>query len=256
MDTILWDEESDHYTERAFKKAGMKWERWKEDGGHYTEDAFKKAGGNIEHLLKPHRDFACNLAAVLDDQGITPSDVLDLGCAYGATTRALAERCTHARFTCVDPGHKSLKWAKALNPSANARFQQGHAHDLPFEDETFDLVILCMVLQWVPRACLLRTIAQIERVLRTDGVIAIKEFLPYRALRSQFCYNPDVYIFKNDYARFFTAFPWLREIHRTTSPAAEDEDHQCCFCVIRKLPIEAAYTLVDAAREEPSGDHS
>lgn len=227
MDSILWREESDHYTERALKAKAS----------------------DIDALLAHHRDMAVEGKRVMDSMGFTPRRVLDIGCGYGGFVQAFGELYPRASFMGVDPGLESIATARRVASHGRAEFMVGHGHDLPFDDESFDLVLLVMVLQWVPRAYLARTIAQVERVLRVGGLILLWDFMPFKMVMSQSRHNDQVYIFKNDYKDFFTAYPWLRLVHHYVKRLERGPDYQFSCSFIKKIPIEQVYDLVPGPTE-------
>jgi 2-polyprenyl-6-hydroxyphenyl methylase/3-demethylubiquinone-9 3-methyltransferase len=92
---------------------------------------------------------------------------LDVGCGGGL----LAEE--FARLGCVvtgiDPSAPSLETARSHASAAGLRidYQVGTGEHLPFEDDSFDLVYCCDVLEHVQD--LGRVLAEIARVLKQDG---------------------------------------------------------------------------------------
>src|SRR5262249_39370278 len=102
--------------------------------------------------------------------------VLECGCGTGAQTVILASRNPGARMTCVDISATSLEQARLRVEAAghrNVEFLEANIFDLPFDDEHFDDVFLCFVLEHLaaPAAAL----GAVKRVLRRDGTIAVIE---------------------------------------------------------------------------------
>lgn len=229
MDTILWKEESDNYTKRAF-------------------DLFK---GNLFHG-KDDPNFVCDIK-VLKKFIDNPSEALDIGCAFGGTINNLMKIFKDTKFHGIDPGKESIKIAEELINSDKALFSNGYSHDLPYEDDKFDLIIITNVLQWVPRKYLMRTLAEIDRVLKDNGVVFLMDFLPNRSISSKSKHNENIYIFKDDYMSFFTSFPWFKEVYKELSKVEEGEDQQRMLSIIRKYPISEVYLLKVAAEENNNG---
>ncbi len=104
------------------------------------------------------------------------STVLEAGCGVGAQTVALAKRSPQAGFTSIDISPDSLDRARALTESegvTNVRFQQADIMGLPFEDQSFDHVFVCFVLEHLgdPPAAL----AEMKRVLKRGGSMTVIE---------------------------------------------------------------------------------
>lgn len=236
MDTILWDKESDAYTKRGH-----------EDGQKYLYRDKANRRFWVNEFLKVSPIFSPN-----------PQVILDLGCGYGGTIHEIFDKFNNAKIIGIDPGEETLKMARENNQAPNVEFKKGHSHQIDLPDNSVDVVNLCMVLQWVPRKYLIQTIAEINRVLKEDGIVYINEFLTNRPVYSQSVHNSLVYIFKDDYAKYFTAFPWFREVYRFVYKIESGEDQQRYTAVIKKYKNEDVYlgkTSVTDIKEGSADDH-
>ena len=100
-------------------------------------------------------DQAKTLAPLMHHDTSYPegSRVLEAGCGVGAQTINLARNSPQAGITSVDISTPSLNHAKALinkEGISNVRFQTADIMELPFDDETFDHVFICFVLEHLP----------------------------------------------------------------------------------------------------------
>jgi SAM-dependent methyltransferase len=124
------------------------------------------------------RDQAGTLVDLLHSDTAYPrgSAVLEAGCGVGAQTVTLAQRSPEARFTSVDISAASIAEARRRTDEAgltNVQFQQGDIFDLPFDDESFDHVFVCFVLEHLSRP--VHALAALERFLRPGGSITVIE---------------------------------------------------------------------------------
>jgi SAM-dependent methyltransferase len=94
-------------------------------------------------------------------------NALDVGCGEGRFCRLLRTVGVHA--TGLDPAPSLLEQAARLDPHGS--YLVGAAEELPFESESFDLVVCYMSLLCV--ADLARASAQIVRVLQPSGTLLI-----------------------------------------------------------------------------------
>lgn len=105
-----------------------------------------------------------------------PSDarVLEVGCGTGVLTRALAQREGVASVIGTDLAPSLVARASdAVGDLENVSFQVADARDLPFEKESFDVVVMDSVLVHVPGPE--RAVAEVSRVVRPTGVCAAFE---------------------------------------------------------------------------------
>ena len=112
--------------------------------------------------------------------------VLDVGCGRGLMTIAVASRITTGRVIGIDiwdaKDQASLSPAITLNNASIAEVQNkvdiqtADARQLPFENQSFDLVVSHWVIHNIPdEAGRLRALAEIARVLRPGGQLLLND---------------------------------------------------------------------------------
>lgn len=102
--------------------------------------------------------------------------VLEAGCGVGAQTILLAKRSPAAEFTCVDVSQEYLDQAKVnlhKNGISNVCLQQSDIMDLPFDEEGFDHVFVCFVLEHLSEPS--KALAELRRLLQKGGTITAIE---------------------------------------------------------------------------------
>lgn len=111
---------------------------------------------------------------------------LDVGCGSGALTIACAKRNPQGHMVGVDiwGWPYSGSFSKALceenaraEGTANVRFQQGDAKELPFPDETFDVVVSNYVYHDVYGTNRRELLKETLRVLKKGGTFAIHDLM-------------------------------------------------------------------------------
>ena len=100
------------------------------------------------------------------------ASALDLGCGGGASTAALAEHGIGDLWG-LDPSPYLLRCAAARVP--RAQFVQGIAERTGFADARFDGVACCFLFHELPPRAADRALAEIARILRPGGRLAIVE---------------------------------------------------------------------------------
>lgn len=102
--------------------------------------------------------------------------ILEAGCGVGAQTIRLAKNSPDARITSIDISEDSIKQAKELieqNGFSNVEFQRADLLSLPFEDETFDHIFVCFVLEHLKDP--IAALESLRRVLKKGGSITVIE---------------------------------------------------------------------------------
>lgn len=134
--------------------------------------------GYSEEEANRLKDQANTLAKLLheDTKYSAGSKVLEAGCGVGAQTVMLAKNSPDAQITSIDISEDSIKQAKDLveqNGFSNVKFQTADLFNLPFEDESFDNIFVCFVLEHLqdPVAAL----KSLRRVLKKGGSITVIE---------------------------------------------------------------------------------
>jgi len=93
--------------------------------------------------------------------------ILDVGCGTGEYVR----RANELGFTASGLEPADAMRAAAISKNPGATIVSGVATDLPFGDESFDLVICIEVLRYLDRSDIRQALRQIHRVLRPGGTM-------------------------------------------------------------------------------------
>jgi ubiquinone/menaquinone biosynthesis C-methylase UbiE len=103
------------------------------------------------------------------DQFLNPEGktVVDVGCGTGGTVRLLASRCKRAIG--LDSEEMIAKALQEKDIPGNIHFQEGTAQDLPFPDESVDILIYFASFHHVPEDLFDRAMTECRRVLKNDG---------------------------------------------------------------------------------------
>lgn len=99
-------------------------------------------------------------------RAIAPSDILETAAGTGVVTQALSEALPQARIVATDLNPPMLEQAARRVGSA-VRFQEADAQELPFPDDSFDLVVCQFGIMFFPDK--VRANAEARRVLRGGG---------------------------------------------------------------------------------------
>ena len=97
-------------------------------------------------------------------------NILDIGCGTGKSTEPLVRG--NAKVIGYDHDSRMLKQARsnALEYHLPIEYIKGEAEDLPFEDNSFDVVTIGTAFHWFANK---KVVENIERILKPDGLLFI-----------------------------------------------------------------------------------
>jgi SAM-dependent methyltransferase len=130
----------------------------------YWED---KAATWGERVDRSGADYLAAIAAGLLHVSPPPERALDIGTGLGDVALLVAREFPRARVRGIDLSEEMVRRAQArigLDPEGRVAFRVGDAADLPYEDDSFDLVAQLNMLPFF---------AEIGRVLRPGGFAVI-----------------------------------------------------------------------------------
>jgi len=135
---------------------------------------------------------------IVEWSGIKPGmTVLELGCGSGVYTIALARAVgNQGKLYVVDMQQAMIDRLKRrlakpeYSEFTNIEIRLANAYDLPFTNESIDLVVMVGVLPEIPNKD--RALKEINSILKPDGILAISENLidpdyPLRRTTKKYC---------------------------------------------------------------------
>jgi ubiquinone/menaquinone biosynthesis C-methylase UbiE len=157
-------EASDKETKGLILKGG-----WRYDLHGWLTDIFVFRG-----KVRELRQKTANLAQLQPGE-----KVLDVGCGTGTLAIEVARRVGRAGHVAgIDPGAQQIAHARAQAARRNLPidFQIGVIEQLPFPDQTFDVVFSTLMMHHLPAPLKRQGLAEIARVLKPGGRLVIADF--------------------------------------------------------------------------------
>jgi ubiquinone/menaquinone biosynthesis C-methylase UbiE len=142
---------------------------WRYDLGEWFHDTFSFHG-----TFRKLRQRTINLAQLQPGE-----QVLDVGCGTGTLATEVARRVGRSgRVAGVDPGTRQIARAraKAARRHVSIDFQVGVIEQLPFPDQSFDVVFSTLMMHHLPAPLKRQGLAEIARVLKPGGRLVIADF--------------------------------------------------------------------------------
>lgn len=145
------------------------------------------------------------LLQLIEDAGIKPTSILEVGCANGWRLHELGKRYG-AKCIGVDPS--TAAWKDSIERYPDVTVHHGMAHYLNFPDNTFDLVIYGFCLYLCEPKRLFQIVMEGDRVLRDGGDLAILDFDVIGQPHSvTYHHSPGVLSYKMNYEDIWMAHP-------------------------------------------------
>lgn len=102
--------------------------------------------------------------------------ILDVACGTGPTLVALSKTLPHARLTGIDLSPWYLREARRrLVDHPHVDFLATPAEELPFRDDSFDVVTSTYLFHELPRAVRRQVFGEMARVLRPGGLLVVED---------------------------------------------------------------------------------
>jgi ubiquinone/menaquinone biosynthesis C-methylase UbiE len=136
------------------------------------------------HGLTPCYDSFAKLVnplrrRLLQQANIQPGQrVLDLGCGTGLLTRMPKQSIPNAQVTGLDGDEEVLNIARAKSPDADIHWDHALAFDMPYPDDSFDVVVSSFVTHHLTSVDKVRAFKEVHRILCPNGWFHIVDFGP------------------------------------------------------------------------------
>ena len=111
---------------------------------------------------------------VSSDTHPTPTRILDVAAASGEPSLSLAKALPHAQIIATDLAEAFIPLGQARADAAgltNISFQVADGEHLPYEDNSFDVVVCCLGLMFFPDER--KGLSEFYRVLKPGGTLAV-----------------------------------------------------------------------------------
>lgn len=184
-------------------------------------------------------DWLFEIVKLLQEKS-TFKRVIELGCANGWRLQRLS-KIIDSEFFGIDASTEAIQDGHTRYPSL--KLYQGVLSDIPIDGE-FDLVIVSGVLCWIDRHTLVKSISEIDRMVKNNGFLAICDFLPNFQHKRNYHHDAsgNLYTYKQDYAKIFESFGIYNELirvncnHDATQPLIQfsASDSRWCCSLLKK----------------------
>ncbi|GLS91479.1 biotin synthesis protein BioC [Psychromonas marina] len=127
-------------------------------------DSFSKAASHYDQFAQLQRDIGEQLLSQVNAS--SANTVVDLGCGTGYFSEKLDVQFPHSELTCFDLSPAMLNQTRQRELK-NVHFQQGDIDQLPFDENSVDLIYSNLVIQWSDDFC--ECLKQIKNSLKVGA---------------------------------------------------------------------------------------
>ncbi len=139
--------------------------------------SFDASAGGYDEVAVLQREVADRLLGRLEMVRVTPQRVLDLGAGTGYATSGLLRQYPKAEVHAVDIAPAMLQRTRRCGRwLRRPRCTCADLHALPYPDDTFEVVLSSLALQWADD--LPRALAELQRVTAPEGAMMLATFGP------------------------------------------------------------------------------
>lgn len=154
---------TNHRTHHSFMELKKIWHQVPLD--YYQNGVKKKLLQKLWHTGKLNA-----IVKLIEKNNAYPQNILDVGCASGWFLSRIHKRYPKADCSGIDVYKKAVEYGK--KKYLKLKLFYGDAHKMPFENNSFDIVICTEVLEHVVSPE--KVLKEIERVLTKDGIAIIE----------------------------------------------------------------------------------
>ncbi|MBO9998116.1 MAG: class I SAM-dependent methyltransferase [Cyanobacteria bacterium SID2] len=139
------------------------------EGGYLTAGAAVSYDPITQYVLPPNEMWV--RAGLIEAVRSKPRRILDLGCGTGSTTRLLKQAFSEATVIGLDLSPYMLVMAnyQAVLAGSDIVWKHGNAEETGFDDESFDLISLSLLLHETPPDVSQRILNECFRLLKSGG---------------------------------------------------------------------------------------
>lgn len=188
------------------------------------------------------------ILTLLNSYKIKPEKVLEVGSSAGYRLNAIRKQFGCSKVVGLEPSREAIGYGKERFPEVE--FIHGTMDNIQStEDRSFDLVIVGFVFYVVDRPLLLRSIAEIDRVLVNGGILIITDFYSEKALKNHYHHISEfnAYSYKQNYYRIFESTHMYHLIDKSTYSHAtmelngQADFHDLISITVLRKDIDASY---------------
>ena len=204
------------------------------------DNFFKRNIDNINNINKNDDIIINNLNKIANLKNSTNLNILEIGCSNGWRLNELTKILPNNLYFGIDPSVEAIKFGK--HNFNNIKFNKTTCDDMSFyENEKFDVILVPFVFMYIDRNLLIKSIFEIDRVLKNNGTLIITDFYSNRQRKNIYKHIESTFIYKQNYFEIFlsTKNYFLKQLDSFTHNTSNNSDNydDICFYVELKKDL-------------------
>ncbi len=188
----------------------------------------EKEGNNFYN--RNNNYFNTNKDIILENfKKVSNNKILEIGCSNGWRLEYLLNKFPDNEYYGIDPS------SDAVSSNSNINLTIGTCDNLNYSDNYFDIILVPFVFMYFDRELLLKSVSEIDRVLKNNGKLIITDFYPNKPRKNSYKHIDGMFIYKQKYWEIFTSTNnyYLEKLDYFTHNTSNDNDNydDTCFYV-------------------------
>jgi ubiquinone/menaquinone biosynthesis C-methylase UbiE len=168
---------------------------------------------------------------------LSKMNILEIGCSNGWRLNELSKNSSENNYYGIDPSQDAINFGN-LNYK-NINFEIGTCDYMKYEDNKFDIILIPFVFMYIDRNSLLKSVSEIDRILKNNGKLIITDFYCNRHKKNIYKHVENSYIFKQNYFEIFLGsknyfLEKLETFSHNTSLDTNIYDDTCFYAELKK----------------------
>lgn len=173
----------------------------------------------------------------MKDLKLSNMNILEIGCSNGWRLNELNNLYPNNIYFGLDPSKDAIDYG--IQTYNKIYFQVGTCDNMNYEDNQFDIILVPFVFMYIDRNLLLKSISEIDRILKNNGKLIITDFYSNRQRKNKYKHVENAFIYKQNYFDIFLSsknyfLEKLETFSHNTSVDTNIYDDTCFYVELRK----------------------
>ena len=134
------------------------------------------------------------------------NNILDVGCGNGDFLKNFFKEKKIKKFG-IETSKKTIELCKKRHKGIN--FKKAFAHNIPYNQNSFDIVVIWSVLHWIDRNHYLQSLGELIRV--TNKYLIVMDFFPINEHKINYVHKKGFFTYKSNFDQILSSSGLLKK---------------------------------------------